>query len=127
MAMNIKSREAVWVLLSELFTDTKHTKEDLLAIGRSLQETGFSVAEVEAILRRDVAPVCGRWVTYPGAIGPWPMFDAQELTRQIQERRCKPWYRPPFFRPGLMLMPGVRRDWEILRRAMRGPDGFRRE
>ena len=117
--MNLKSRQAVWILLSELFVDTEHAKEDLLAIGTSLQGTGFSVDEVEAILRREVAPVCGRWMTYPGAIGPWPMFDAQELKTRIGRHLCKPWYKPPFFSTSLMLMPGVKRDWATVRSSMR--------
>ena len=117
--MNLKSREAVWLLLSELFVDTEHAKSDLLGIGRSLQETGFSVDELEAILRREVAPVCGRWMTYPGAIGPWLMFDAQDLKTRIGRHLCRPWYKPPFFNMGFMLMPGVKRDWAIVRSSMR--------
>jgi len=117
--MNTKPREAVWILLSELFVDTAHTKKDLLAMGKSLRETGFSVEEVETILRREVAPVCGQWMLYPGAIGPWPMVEAQALKEKIEERLRKPWYKRPLFTTGLMLMPGVKREWEILRNAMR--------
>jgi hypothetical protein len=118
-----ESRQAAWVLLSELFVDAENTKKDLHAIGRSLQKTGFSVKEVETILRREVAPVCGRWMSYPGAIGPWPMFDEQELKEKIEKHLHKRWYKPPLFHTGLMLMPGVKREWEILRNAMRGkPD-----
>ena len=118
--MNDNFREAVWILLSELFADEEHTEKDILALGRSLQETGFSVDEVETILRREVAPVCGRWMTYPGAIGPWPKFDAQELKEQIEKHRCKPWYKPPFFSTGLMFIPGVKRGWGAVKSAMRG-------
>ena len=116
--MNTKSRERVWVLLSELFVDTEHTPEDLLAIAGSLQGTGFSVDEVETILRREVAPVCGRWMLWPGAIGPWPMFDEQELKERIKERLRKPWYKPPLFHTGLMFMAGVKREWEVVRDAI---------
>jgi hypothetical protein len=118
--MNTTPREAVWVLLSELFVDTEHTEQDLHVLGRSLQETGYSVEETEAILRREVAPVCGRWMRSPGAIGPWPMFDAQELKERIQARLHKPWYKPPLFHAGLLLMPGVEREWQVVRNAMRG-------
>lgn len=121
--MTPSSREAVWVLLSELFVDTEHSKQNLLAMGRALQETGFSAEVVETILRREVAPVCGRWMAYPGAVGPWPMFDAQDLKDRIESRLCKPWYKPPFFNAGLVLMPGVKRDWEIVRNAMRCEPG----
>jgi hypothetical protein len=116
-------REAVWVLLSELFVDTAHTKNDLLAIGKALRETGFSAEEVEHILRREVAPVCGRWMFYPGVVGPWPMFDEQELKRMIEERLQKPWYKQPLFNTGFLFMPGVKHEWEIVRNAMRSePD-----
>jgi hypothetical protein len=121
--MSTKPREALWVLLSELFVDTEHTKKDLLAIGKSLRETGFSVEEVETILLREVAPVCGRWMLYPGAIGPWPMVDEQELKEKIEERLRKPWYKQSLFNKGLMFMPGVKRKWENIRNAMRSqPD-----
>jgi hypothetical protein len=118
--MKTDPRAAVWVLLSELFVDTEHSDEDLQALGRALQKTGFSVDEVGAMLRREVAPVCGRWMLYPGAIGPWPLFDEQALRAGIEERLRKPWYQPPLFRTGLLLMPGVRRNWGIVRNAMRG-------
>ena len=116
--MNTKSRERVWVLLSELFVDTEHTPNDLLAIARSLQETGFSVDEVETILRRDVAPVCGEWMLYPGAIGPWPMFDEQELKEKIEQRLSRPWYKALSLHTGLTFMPGVKREWEVVRDAI---------
>jgi hypothetical protein len=117
--MNLKPREAVWILLSALFVDAEHAKEDLRAIGTSLRETGFSADEVEAILRREVAPVCGQWMTYPGASGPWPVFEAEELMTRIGRHVCKPWYKPPFFSTGLMFMPGVKRDWATVRSSMR--------
>ena len=117
--MHDRSREAVWVLLSELFVDTERTKEDLVDLGESLQRTGFSVHEVETILLREVAPVCGGWMLHPGAIGPWPMFEEQELRQRIQARLHKPWYKPPLFHTGLMCMPGVRREWGIVRNALR--------
>lgn len=106
--MTPSSREAVWVLLSELFVDTEHSKQDLLAMGRALQEIGFSAEVIETILCREVAPVCGR---------------AQDLKDRIESRLCKPWYKPPFFNAGLVLMPGVKRDWEIVRNAMRCEPG----
>jgi hypothetical protein len=117
--MSTQPREAVWILLSELFVDTAHTKKDLLAMAQSLRDTGFSVEEVETILRREVAPVCGQWMLYPGAIGPWPMFEAQALKERIEARLRKPWYMRPLFTTGLRLMPGVKREWAILRNAMR--------
>ncbi|MDB5897070.1 MAG: hypothetical protein JWP22_1441 [Ramlibacter sp.] len=121
--MNTTSRQAVWILLSELFVDTEHTKDDLRILARSLQETGFPLHEIETILCREVAPVCGRWMLYPGAIGPWPAFQEQELRERIDARLHKPWYKPPFFHTGLWGMPGVRREWTIVRNALRGNAG----
>lgn len=121
--MNKMPRGTVWVLLSELFVDTQHTKEDLHVLGGSLQETGYSVEEIESILRREVAPVCGRWMLHPGAVGPWPMFDRQDLSERIGAHRQKPWYRPPLLDTGLLLMPGIKREWKVVRNAMCGqPD-----
>jgi hypothetical protein len=118
--MTTPSREAVWMLLSDLFVDTEHTREDLQVLGKSLQATGFAVDEIEAILRREVAPVCGEWMRHPGAIGPWPAFEAQALKERIEARLRKPWYKRPWFRPGLALLPGVQREWKLLRHAIRG-------
>jgi hypothetical protein len=121
--MTISSREAVWMLLSALFVDTENTQEDLHVLGKWLHATGFSVDEIEAILRREVAPVCGEWMCHIGAIGPWPAFEAQELKERIVARSRKPWYKPPWFRPGLVLLPGVQREWNLVRHAMRGLAG----
>lgn len=118
--MNRAPREAVWLVLSELFVDTEHTQKNLYAIGSLLQETGFSIDEIATILYREVAPVCGRWMLYPGAIGPWPAFEEQDLKKRIQAHLQKPWYEPPLLHRGLMFMPGVRRDWKIIQNAMLG-------
>jgi hypothetical protein len=115
----VAAREAVWILLSGLFVDTQHTNQDLHVVARLLRATGFSVDEIETILRREVAPVCGQWMLHPGAVGAWPAFEQQELKARIQARLHKPWYRPPLFHTGLMMMPGVRREWKVVRNAMR--------
>jgi hypothetical protein len=120
--MTTPSREAAWMLLSALFVDTQNTPEDLRDLGRSLQATGFTVDDVEAILRREVAPVCGEWMRHPGAIGPWPMFEEQELKERIEAHLRKSSCKPPWLRrPGLLLPSGVRREWKLVRDGMRGP------
>jgi hypothetical protein len=119
--MTTPSRQAVWMLLSMLFVDTRNTQDDLRVLGESLQATGFSVDEIEAILRREVAPVCGEWMRHPGAIGPWPMFEEQELKERIEAHLRNPPDKPPWFLPGRALPPGVRREWKLVRDAMRGP------
>ena len=116
--MSTGTREKVWVLLSDLFVDTENTEQDLRAIGRVLKTTGFSVAEVELILRKEVAPVCGQWMVNPGAIGPWPLFDEEDLKQGIRNHLGKPWWRPPLTGIGLWRLPGVRRQWRVVRDAM---------
>jgi hypothetical protein len=118
--MTTPSRETAWMLLSALFVDTQNTPEDLRDLGRSLQATGLSVDEIEAILRREVAPVCGAWMRQPGAIGPWPMFEEQEIKERIEAHLRKPSRKPPWFRPGLRLPSGVQREWKLVRDGMRG-------
>jgi len=121
--MTENARESVWRLLSDLFVDTTHTDDDLRRLGVALKKTGFSVTDVERILRREVAPVCGRWLTYPGAIGPWPQFDRQDVEARIRAYVQRPWYKGPLFGAPLWLFPGVRREWSVVKSAMldRGP------
>jgi len=111
--MNVSARRRVWLLLSDLFVDTEWSDEELRAIGAALKQTGFSANEVEAILRGEVAPVCGRWMRWP-SIGPWPAFDSDWVNESVE----KYLHRPPFFRLGLWGLPGVRRDWKVVRDAM---------
>lgn len=111
--MKTQDRQAVWMLLSALFVDTEHVG-DLPAVGRSLRSRGLSVKDVETILRREMAPVCGRWMLYPGAVGPWPMFDEQALKQQIEEFLRRPWYKRFVF----MMPPRIECEWQIVRHAM---------
>ena len=111
--MNASARQRVWFLLSDLFVDTEWSAEDLRAIGTALKHTGFSANEVEAILRTEVAPVCGRWMRWP-SIGPWPAFDPDWVNESIE----KYLRRQPIFRLGLWGLPGARRDWRVVRNAM---------
>jgi len=115
--MTVSAREKVWFLLADLFVDTDHAERELRAIGVALKQTGFSVDDVETILRKEVAPVCGRWMR-SGAIGPWPMFDEEELRQRIEVYLNRPWYQPPPINTGLLGLSGVKRAWRIVRNAM---------
>ena len=79
------ARETIWWLLSDLFVDTTHTEDDLRRLGAALKKTGCGVEDLERILRYEVAPVCGTWMSYPGAIGPWPQFDPQDISAAYSE------------------------------------------
>ena len=115
--MDETAQERVWLLLSDLFVDTVHTERGLREIGVALKRTGFSADEVERILRKEVAPVCGRWMRYP-TIGPWPMFDPEDLKQRIRAHLNRPWYKPPLIGVGLFGLSDVKRSWEIVRAAM---------
>src|SRR4051794_6777995 len=115
----MNTRESIWRLLSDLFVDTTHTDDELRRLGIALGKTGYSAEEVERILRYEVAPVCSRWMRWPGAIGPWPGF-GKDLEARIREYVERPWYKPPLFRhSGLWLRPEVRRAWSIMKGAMK--------
>jgi hypothetical protein len=116
--MSVDTRESVWWLLSDLFVDQAHTDDELRRLGVALKKTGVNSGEVERILRREVAPVCGRWMTQPGAIGSWPRFDRQGIAVRIRAYVQRPWYKGPLFGAPLWLFPGVRRDWSVVKRAM---------
>ena len=117
----MNTRESIWRLLSDLFVDTTHTDDELRRLGIALKETRLSVQKVERILRCEVAPVCGRWMLWPGAaVGPWPQFDKERLEARIREYVERPWYKPPLFRcSSLRWYPGVRRAWSVVKDAMK--------
>ena len=92
--MNDPVRESVWLALSELWLDTELDTTDHRAIAQTLASSGFSLAELEAIYRLEVAPaVCtNTWVT----AGVWEGFDPDwlfEACRRNQRRRHSPWHR----------------------------------
>ena len=53
----IARRAPVWRALSDLLLDTELQPSDLRAIADTIRRAGYSIAETEAILRDEVAPV----------------------------------------------------------------------
>jgi len=111
----MRKREDVWWLLSDLFVDTTRTEDDLLRLGKSLAKFGFSIIELEQILKKEVAPVAGRWMNYP-TVGPWPCFDREDLERGIQENLRRPWYAKR--RWGLFNPSWLVREWSVVKRGL---------
>ena len=54
--MDLDTRRRAWAALSELFFDTEVSVE---WVARQLRDTGLSLAEIETILKSEVAPVLG--------------------------------------------------------------------
>jgi hypothetical protein len=120
--MNLEAfvRERVWMLLSELFIDTELSAHDLRRLGQHLLGTGVAADQAEAILRSEVAPVCGRWMLYGATVGPWPAFDECDLKRRIERHIRSPWRR---FQSVVAVfywwrLSAVRRDWQLVRDEM---------
>ena len=117
---DFSQREKVWVLLSELFVDTELGEDDLRGIGEMLAKEGISASEAEQILHDDVAPVCGRWMIFGAAVGPWPAFDEASLKRAIAHHAKPGWqpWRRAVRALAWWALPGIRRDWQMVRNAM---------
>lgn len=111
----MSSREDAWELLSELFVDTERSEDDLVLLARRLKGVGYSLEDLDYFLKKEVAPIAGRWMQYPGAIGAWPGFDRDDLEIRIRENLQRPWYR----RQRVWLARSVRREWSIVQAAMR--------
>ena len=55
--LNLERRAAVWEALSELFLGKELQDYDYAAIAETLRASGYSLDELEKVLREEVAPV----------------------------------------------------------------------
>ncbi|WP_420594363.1 DUF7079 family protein [Deinococcus sp.] len=78
-------RRPVWAALSELFLDTELDEADMHWLARTLRESGYPLAELEHILRTEVAPIVGGNLL--SVVGVWSGFDLDWLERQILSLR----------------------------------------
>lgn len=114
--MNDPARESVWLALSELWLDTALDDDDLAAIARTLSISGFSVAELEAIYRLEVAPVV--WANTWVVAGAWEGFDPDWLfaaCRRNQQRRYSLRYRLRCRLLRRAMTAAVEEDWRKIR------------
>lgn len=118
-------REQAWHLLSDLFVDTTYTDDDLMRLATALSALGLSSSELSYILRKEVGPIAGRWMCYPGAIGPWPMFEEGELALRINDNLRKPWYKRR--RRCLLAIISTWRSWRTLKSFLREHETDRSE
>jgi len=55
--LNLERRAPVWEALSELFVGKELQDYDYAGIARTLRQSGYSLEELEKVLREEVAPV----------------------------------------------------------------------
>lgn len=82
---DLTRRRAAWEALSELFLDTEPEPE---VIARQLRSTGFSAAELDAMLRGEVAPVLGGNLL--SVVGVWDAFDLAPVEARFLAGRRSP-------------------------------------
>lgn len=96
----VERRLPVWHALSELFLDTELQPGDYRRIAARLAESGFSTAELRAILHDEVTPafavnlmsVAGEWT-------PWSEADVREImARDARSLRPMRWLRKRRFK-----------------------------
>ncbi|MEP9319503.1 hypothetical protein ABKS89_20365 [Pseudomonas sp. LABIM340] len=114
--MNDPARESVWLALSELWLDTELDDDGRAAIAGTLSISGFSMDELEAIYRLEVAPVvwANTWVT----AGVWDGFDPDwlfEHCRRNQRRRTSLWHRGRCRLLRKAMTAAVDEDWRKIR------------
>lgn len=88
---DLTERQRVWVALSDLFLDTDVTLH-FDYIERELTASPFTIDEIDAILRDEVAPIC-LFNLYDIA-GEWAGFRADWLIKAIEAYLSRPrWFR----------------------------------
>ena len=98
--VDLSARRGAWAALSELFLDTE---PDLDGIVRALAATGLSVTQLEAILRREVAPVLGP--NLRSVAGVWQAFDLAPVEKRFRAGRARATLG------GWWALRAVRADW----------------
>ncbi|ERN41091.1 hypothetical protein KR51_00023520 [Rubidibacter lacunae KORDI 51-2] len=77
----VENRLPVWRALSNLFLDTKLERSDYRLIAKEINDTGFSVTEVEQILWEEVFPALADNLRI--VAGEWSGFSENWLQIQI--------------------------------------------
>jgi hypothetical protein len=86
----IKTREPIWLALSELWLDTELTERDLNHIASVMAGSKYSLGQLRDIYLYEVAPVL--YTNLLNVAGEWAGFDEAWLFRRIKEevRRSSP-------------------------------------
>jgi hypothetical protein len=68
-----------WTALAQLFLDTEHSDDELAASAHDLRETGYTLEQLETMLRYEIAPVFGGNLL--SLVGEWSPWDEAEVAR----------------------------------------------
>jgi DNA-binding transcriptional MerR regulator len=83
-ATDLNKRLPVWVQLTALFTDNELDETEKLQLAKQLQNSGFSLLEIEAILRDEVLPAFASNLS--SAAGNWTGWSAEEVRQRVEKQ-----------------------------------------
>jgi|ERR1035437_3180580 hypothetical protein len=113
-ASTVEECTPVWIALSNFFLDTSLQEEELNWVAGVLAASPYSEAEIEEILRYEVAPVC-QWNLLDIA-GEWTDFDEQRLREKITPRLNK---RPRFWHSKWWPKSSLPAPWKKVQQKLR--------
>ena len=87
----LQRRRPVWEAMSDFFLDTELDDAALRAIADTLQESGYSTAELEDILETELGPLLYENRAHPGTSNVWSGFDGAWIERQLLAGKHR-WY-----------------------------------
>lgn len=86
----IERRRPLWIELSDLYLDTELETSDHGRMSDAIVASGFTLEEVERILRCELGPVLG--MNLLSVAGAWSGFDPDRLVEAVLDRQ-RSWRR----------------------------------
>ena len=83
-AEDLERRRPVWAAMSELFLDKQLDTRDHVRIAQILQQSGYSIDELDSILWLELSPAL--WPNLRSVAGEWAGFDLGWIERQVVTR-----------------------------------------
>lgn len=110
--LEIDRRRPVWVALSDLYLDTELQPSDHDRIAGTIVASGYSIDEIEKILRREVGPIVG--MNMLSVTGEWTGFNEDWLVESILRYQSS-WRR---FLPRFTAFGMIRSHWQEIQRLV---------
>ena len=108
-ANSLKIRKPLWIALSDLFLDTELQKYNHAHIAKAMQESGYTLDEIEDILMLEFFPVC--IANLHSIAGEWAGFDENSICEAIITRerpnRFRRWWNSRSFSL-------IKNDWQMV-------------